>query len=91
MRRRLTRLSSASNAEEAFERLLAALETELIAATDAEIADAARDLGMNLEMKGSGAFIGLKYPSRTDLAAFFDTDWHAQLRGPGNDDSGPER
>ena len=44
---------------ERFERLLAALEQELIAATDEEILEAARDLGMNPAMRGSAAFFGV--------------------------------
>jgi hypothetical protein len=48
----------ADNAER-FERLLVALERELIEATDDEILEAARDLGMNPAMKGSAAFFGV--------------------------------
>lgn len=48
----------ADNAER-FERLLAALERELLEATDEEILEAARDLGMNPAMKGSAAFFGV--------------------------------
>lgn len=48
----------ADNAER-FERLLAALEQELIAAGDEEILEAAGDLGMNPAMKGSAAFFGV--------------------------------
>lgn len=42
-----------------FERLLAALERELVEATDEEILEAASDLGMNPAMKGSAAFLGI--------------------------------
>ena len=48
----------ADNAER-FERLLIALERELIEATDDELLEAARDLGMNPAMKGSAAFFGV--------------------------------
>jgi len=48
----------ADNAER-FERLLAALERELIEATDEEILAAAKELGMNPAMKGSAAFFGI--------------------------------
>lgn len=41
------------------EQLLVALERELIEATDDEILEAARDLGMNPAMKGSAAFFGV--------------------------------
>jgi len=44
---------------ERFERLLAALERELIEATDEEILEAAGELGMNPAMKGSAAFFGI--------------------------------
>ena len=44
---------------ERFERLLAALEQELSAATDEEILAAAAELGMNPAMKGSAAFFGI--------------------------------
>lgn len=44
---------------ERFERLLAALERELVEATDEEILEAAGELGMNPAMKGSAAFFGI--------------------------------
>ena len=44
---------------ERLERLLAALERELVEATDQEILEAAGELGMNPAMKGSAAFIGI--------------------------------
>jgi hypothetical protein len=47
-----------SNAER-LEQLLAALERELIEATDEEILEAASDLGMNPAMRGSAAFFGV--------------------------------
>lgn len=43
------------------ERILLALERELLEASDEEIIAAARELGMNPAMKGSAAFMGLKY------------------------------
>ena len=52
---------------ERFERLLAALERELIEATDEEILAAAKDLGMNPEMKGSAAFFGIMGLVRTPV------------------------
>jgi hypothetical protein len=47
------------------ERLLYALERDVIDATDEEILAAARELGMNPTMKGSAAFFGV-----TLLASF---------------------
>ena len=45
--------------ERGLERLLAALECDLLDATDEEILAAARELGMNPAMKGSAAFFGV--------------------------------
>jgi hypothetical protein len=55
-------------------RVLAALEQELIDATDVEIGEAAQDLGMNLDMKGSAAFAGLRYPAKARFSDYFDSD-----------------
>lgn len=55
----------------AFERVLEALGQELIDATDDELLEAARDLGMDPTMRGSAAFIGLKYPAIPRLSDFF--------------------
>jgi hypothetical protein len=71
---------AAASAERAFERVLVALERELVATTDEEISEAARDLGMNLAMKGSAAFIGLKYPSGMALRDWFGADDLQRLR-----------
>jgi hypothetical protein len=47
------------NTRSDLERLLAALERELLDATDEEILAAAKELGMDPTMKGSSAFSGV--------------------------------
>jgi hypothetical protein len=47
--------------ERAFERLLLALERELLAAGDDEIADVAGELGLKPDMKGSVALFGVTF------------------------------
>jgi len=54
-----------------FERVLEALARELIDSTDDELLEAARDLGMDPTMRGSAAFIGLKYPTTHRPSDFF--------------------
>jgi len=51
------------------EQLIHGLEQELLAAPDEEFMAGARDLGMNPEMKGSAAFLGVKNLSPQLLAA----------------------
>ena len=51
------------------ERLLLALEDELLQATDAEVLAAAHELGMNPAMKGSAAFIGVTLLVRPMIAS----------------------
>ncbi|HEY1313684.1 MAG TPA: hypothetical protein VGE92_07395 [Steroidobacteraceae bacterium] len=63
-----------ADAAAALTRLLEAFERELIESSDEEIMQAAQDLGMNPQMKGSAAFAGLKYRSRLRLADFYDLD-----------------
>ncbi len=66
--------------EAALERILDALEHELVGASDADILEAASDLGMKPQMKGSAAFIGLRYSSAMPRAEdFFDAKWMLQL------------
>jgi hypothetical protein len=57
--------------EVALERLLEALESEILAASDEDILEAARDLGMNPAMRGSAAFLGLKGPALPHWEEFF--------------------
>jgi len=45
--------------EVALDRVLAGLERELVEATDEEVVQAAAELGMNVNMKGIAAFMGL--------------------------------
>jgi hypothetical protein len=65
--------------QEALERVLAGLERELIEATDEEVLEAARDLGMKPEMKGSAAFLGLRYSAALRAEDFFDTAFLRRL------------
>jgi hypothetical protein len=55
------------------ERLIDALAEDLAEASDEEVLQACADLGMNPEMRGSAAFIGLKGPS-VSLEEFFDLE-----------------
>ena len=57
--------------ETALNRILDALERDLIDASDEEILEAAKDLGMNPVMKGSAAFLGLHTLS---FAEFFESE-----------------
>jgi hypothetical protein len=58
--------------EVALTRVLEGLGQELIDASDEEITAAAQGLGMDLRMKGSAAFAGLKYPAKPQLSDFFE-------------------
>jgi hypothetical protein len=53
-------------------RVLCALEQVLLEASDEDIMEAARELGMNPKMKGSAAFAGLKYSHRMLASDFFE-------------------
>jgi hypothetical protein len=50
-----------------FERLLAALERDLLEATDEEIMAVANELGMKPAMKGSIALFGVTFAARLNL------------------------
>ena len=60
--------------EVVLDRLLEALGQELIDASDEEIMETARDLGMDPKMPESAAFAGLKYPAKPQLSDFFELE-----------------
>ena len=60
--------------EVALDRVLAGLEKELVDASDEEIEQAAQDLGMNIRMKGSAAFIGVTYTYPKRFEDIFDVE-----------------
>jgi hypothetical protein len=70
MRTKLTLSTPAA----ALGRILDQLDRELIEASDEDILEAARDLGMNPMMKGSAAFLGLQVPAMANFADFFDRE-----------------
>jgi len=65
----------------ALTRILKALGEELIDASDEEIIEAAKDLGMSTEMRESAAFAGLKYPAKPQLSDFFEFEVCRKLEG----------
>lgn len=67
-----SKVTAARQQAAAFERVLEALARELIDATDTELLEAATDLGMDPTMRGSAAFIGLKYPAIPRKSDFFE-------------------
>jgi hypothetical protein len=66
--------------DSALERLLLALEDELLQASDEEVLAAAHELGMNPAMKGSAAFSGVTMLVRPMIASrarsYVKTDEH---------------
>lgn len=83
--------------EVALARILQALEQELIDASDEEVLEAAKDLGMDPEMKESAAFRGLTYPAKPQLSDFFELEFCKTLADflgyapAGNEALGSER
>jgi len=71
---------AAAAPENALARILEALGQELIDASEEEILEAAKDLGMNPLMKGSAAFAGLKYFSKARPEDFFDLEAYKALQ-----------
>ena len=65
--------------ETALERVLESLEHELVEATDEEILEAADDLGMKPGMKGSAAFLGLRYSATLRSEDFADAQWMLRM------------
>jgi hypothetical protein len=55
-------------------RIVDALGQELIDASDEEIMEAAKDLGMDPHMKGSAAFLGVTFPTRLNVSDVFDLE-----------------
>jgi hypothetical protein len=69
--------------ETALGRILDALERELLEASDADILEAADDLGMKPLMKGSAAFIGLRHSGVVPRAEdFFGAAWTPRMLPP---------
>ncbi len=54
--------------------ILDALAQELIDASDEEILEAAKDLGMDVRMRESAAFAGITYTAKPQLSDFFDLE-----------------
>jgi len=61
--------------------ILDAFARELIDVSDAEILEAAKDLGMDPRTRTSAAFAGVIYPARPQLSDFFDMDLPKRLQG----------
>jgi hypothetical protein len=64
----------APRTELALERVLIGLEREIADAADDEIVAAASDLGMDLHMKGSAAFLGLLHARPRGIEDVFDVE-----------------
>lgn len=60
--------------ERRLQRLLVALESELLQASDEEVRQAASDLGIKPDMKGSIAWVGTLFPGKVRPDEVFDLD-----------------
>ncbi len=83
MPRQVTRLTN----ERRLQRVLVALERELLDASDEEVRQAAGDLGIKPDMKGSIAWLGISFPARLRIEEAFDMEafrsrWRRRLKPP---------
>lgn len=60
--------------ERRIERVLIALEREVLQASDAEVRRAARDVGIDPDMKGSIAWVGITFPAKIRVEEVFDIE-----------------
>jgi hypothetical protein len=58
--------------ERCLERVLLALEREVLQASDEEVRHAALDLGIDPDTKGSIAWIGITFPAKMRVEEVFD-------------------
>jgi trimethylamine:corrinoid methyltransferase-like protein len=58
----------------ALERVLTGLVEEIIEAADEELTQAAKDLGMDLNMRGSAAFLGVMYAMPKRIEDIFEPE-----------------
>lgn len=70
MPRRLT----ATSHDQRLDRVLCALEREILEATDEEVRQAAADLGIDPDMKGSIAWVGVFLAAKWRPEEIFDVD-----------------
>ena len=70
MPRQVTRITN----EVRLQRLLTALEREVLQASDHEVRRAALDLGIDPDMKGSIAWVGIFFPAKLRPDEVFDMD-----------------
>lgn len=70
MRTKVKKVSS----EVTLTHILDALARELIDASDEEILEAAKDLGMDVKMRESAALAGVTYAAKPQLSDFFDLE-----------------
>ena len=73
--------------ERRLQRVLAALERELLAASDEEVREAARDVRIDPDMKGSIAWVGIFFSMKPWRDGMFDLDefrrqWRERLKPP---------
>ena len=69
-------------AQARLDRVLSALEREILQATDEEIRHAAADLGIDPDMKGSIAWVGLFFAAKFRPEDIFDLEALRALRLP---------
>jgi hypothetical protein len=60
--------------ERRLQRVLAAIEHELLQASDEEVRQAAGDLGIDPDLKGSVAWLGIFFPAKLRLEEVFDME-----------------
>lgn len=67
--------------ERRLQRVLAELERELLQTSDEEVLQAAGDLGIDPDMKGSIAWLGIHFSAKPRLDEVFDIDaFRKQMR-----------
>jgi len=62
------------NHQRRLQRILLALEREVLQASDKEVRDAARDVGIDPDMKGSIAWVGITFPAKVRIEEVFDME-----------------
>ena len=60
--------------ERRLQRVLVALEREVLQASDEEVRQAAQDAGIDPDMKGSIVWVGITFPAKVRMEEIFDIE-----------------